>query len=407
MLYYKIRKKITCTILRKGNHMANNKKIKNLIVCSAVGGVVLVLAVASIVTGAMRKEKEKQDSVANVSVDRVKLRDDNEQTQVSMAKTEVEIQFEDCAIQTGTQLKLTALVVPENTEQALVWNSSDLSVLDISPEGILTVKGVGTAVVTATVGMVSDSVVVEGIENAADGSKNQFPVYTGGILAIGEGTGTDSTSNSGSNTGVPGNSAAAGNAGTESGAETGNGNAGSSGASGNESAGNGGLSGNENAGSSSSSGNGDTGNGTTPSNSGNASNSGSGNSQNSSSGGNSGDTQQGGSSSGNTGQDIAGELPQIGFTQRYSNVYVCEEGNTYYGEIITQPNVTIIYIKLRSESFDSKIQSVLMQLLPEEYGQVWNNYVSAGTDRTFTAEGRKVRIVAAPNGGHSQIVIYN
>ena len=69
--------------------------------------------------------------------------------------------------------------------------------------------------------------------------------------------------------------------------------------------------------------------------------------------------------------------------------------------------ILIIYIKLRSESFVSKIQSVLMQLLPEEYGQVWNNYVSAGTDRTFTAEGRKVRIVAAPNGGHSQIVIYN
>lgn len=381
--------------------MANNKKIKNLIVCSAVGGVVLVLAVASIVTGAMRKEKEKQDSVANVSVDRVKLRDDNEPTQVSTAKTEVEIQFEDCAIQTGTQLKLTALVVPENTEQALVWSSSDMSVLEISPEGILTVKGVGTAVVTATVGTVSDSVVVEGIENVVDGSKNQFPVYTGGILAIGEGTGNDSTSNSGGNTGVPGNSAAAGNTGTESGAEAGNGNAGSNGASGNESAGNSGLSGNENAGSSSPSGNGDTGNGTTPSNGG------SGNSQNSSSGGGSGDTQQGGNSSGNTGQDIAGELPQIGFTQRYSNVYVCEEGSTYYGEIITQPNVTIIYIKLRSESFDSKIQSVLMQLLPEEYGQVWNNYVSAGTDRTFTAEGRKVRIVAAPNGGHSQIVIYN
>ena len=47
------------------------------------------------------------------------------------------------------------------------------------------------------------------------------------------------------------------------------------------------------------------------------------------------------------------------------------------------------------------------EALLTEYGQVWSNYLSANTDRTFTAEGRRVRIVVAPNGGHSQIVIYN
>lgn len=37
------------------------------------------------------------------------------------------------------------------------------------------------------------------------------------------------------------------------------------------------------------------------------------------------------------------------------------------------------------------------------------NQIAAGEviDRTFTAEGRKVRIVTAAGGGHSQIVIYN
>ena len=104
---------------------------------------------------------------------------------------------------------------------------------------------------------------------------------------------------------------------------------------------------------------------------------------------------------------ISDGLSGIGFTQRYSNVYVCEENDTYYGEIITQPNVTIIYIKQRSGTFDSRIQTVLARLLPDEYGQVWSNYLSANTDRTFTAEGRRVRIVVAPNGGHSQIVIHN
>ena len=118
---------------------------------------------------------------------------------------------------------------------------------------------------------------------------------------------------------------------------------------------------------------------------------------------NSGSNTGNGDNSGSISDGLSG----IGFTQRYSNVYVCEENDTYYGEIITQPNVTIIYIKQRSGTFDSRIQTVLARLLPDEYGQVWSNYLSANTDRTFTAEGRRVRIVVAPNGGHSQIVIYN
>lgn len=90
-----------------------------------------------------------------------------------------------------------------------------------------------------------------------------------------------------------------------------------------------------------------------------------------------------------------------------SNVYVYKDKDTYQGEIITQPNVTIIYIMKRSEEFDGKVKEVLARLLPDEYGQVWNNYVTASSDRTFTVEDRMVRIVVASNGGHSQIVIYN
>ena len=137
------------------------------------------------------------------------------------------------------------------------------------------------------------------------------------------------------------------------------------------------------------------------------------------SGGTSGGTvSNGSSSSGSSSSDssadkgsdstqIGGQLPDLGFSQEMSNVYVCTENGTYYGEIITQPNVTIIYIKKRSDTFDNKIKSVITSLLPNEYMQVWNNYITANTDRTFTVEDRMVRIVVASNGGHSQIVIYN
>lgn len=395
--------------------MAKKNKIKNWVIPGVVGGVVIILTVASIVSGSIQQKKEKESNAASVSVDRIKLKDDSAQAQqMSNTETEVEIEFEDCAVPAGTQLKMTALVVPENTDQALIWSSSDSSVAEIDKDGILTVKAVGTTVVTATVGTVSDSVVIEGIENVAQGSKNNLPVYTGTTLAknnaSGSGSASGSTSSGGTSAGSGSDSSSTGTGGGQAGGSwTGSGSSGSGsydGGSGDSDSDGGDDSGSTDSGSGSSGGSSNGGSGTTGGSSG--SNSGN-NDDSSTNGGNSSNNSNSGSntSSGDNSGSISDGLSGIGFTQRYSNVYVCEENDTYYGEIITQPNVTIIYIKQRSGTFDSRIQTVLARLLPDEYGQVWSNYLSANTDRTFTAEGRRVRIVVAPNGGHSQIVIYN
>lgn len=395
--------------------MAKKNKIKNWVIPGVVGGVVIILTVASIVSGSIQQKKEKESNAASVSVDRIKLKDDSAQAQqMSNTETEVEIEFEDCAVPVGTQLKMTALVVPENTDQALIWSSSDSSVAEIDKDGILTVKAVGTTVVTATVGTVSDSVVIEGIENVAQGSKNNLPVYTGTTLAknnaSGSGSASGSTSSGGTSAGSGSDSGSTGTGGGQAGGSwTGSGSSGSGsydGDSGDSDSDGGDDSGSTDSGSGSSGGSSNGGSGTTGGSSG--SNSGN-NDDSSTNGGNSSNNSNSGSNTGNgdNSGSISDGLSGIGFTQRYSNVYVCEENDTYYGEIITQPNVTIIYIKQRSGTFDSRIQTVLARLLPDEYGQVWSNYLSANTDRTFTAEGRRVRIVVAPNGGHSQIVIYN
>ena len=395
--------------------MAKKNKIKNWVIPGVVGGVVIILTVASIVSGSIQQKKEKESNAASVSVDRIKLKDDSAQAQqMSNTETEVEIEFEDCAVPVGTQLKMTALVVPENTDQALIWSSSDSSVAEIDKDGILTVKAVGTTVVTATVGTVSDSVVIEGIENVAQGSKNNLPVYTGTTLAknnaSGSGSASGSTSSGGTSAGSGSDSGSTGTGGGQAGGSwTGSGSSGSGsydGGSGDSDSEGGADSGSTDSGSGSSGGSSNGGSGTTGGFSG--SNSGN-NDDSSTNGGNSSNNSNSGSNTGNgdNSGSISDGLSGIGFTQRYSNVYVCEENDTYYGEIITQPNVTIIYIKQRSGTFDSRIQTVLARLLPDEYGQVWSNYLSANTDRTFTAEGRRVRIVVAPNGGHSQIVIYN
>ena len=395
--------------------MAKKNKIKNWVIPGVVGGVVIILTVASIVSGSIQQKKEKESNAASVSVDRIKLKDDSAQAQqMSNTETEVEIEFEDCAVPVGTQLKMTALVVPENTDQALIWSSSDSSVAEIDKDGILTVKAVGTTVVTATVGTVSDSVVIEGIENVAQGSKNNLPVYTGTTLAknnaSGSGSASGSTSSGGTSAGSGSDSGSTGTGGGQAGGSwTGSGSSGSGsydGGSGDSDSDGGDDSGSTDSGSGSSGGSSNGGSGTTGGSSG--SNSGN-NDDSSTNGGNSSNNSNSGSNTGNgdNSGSISDGLSGIGFTQRYSNVYVCEENDTYYGEINTQPNVTIIYIKQRSGTFDSRIQTVLARLLPDEYGQVWSNYLSANTDRTFTAEGRRVRIVVAPNGGHSQIVIYN
>lgn len=393
--------------------MAKKNKIKNWVIPGVVGGVVIILTVASIVSGSIQQKKEKESNAASVSVDRIKLKDDSAQAQqMSNTETEVEIEFEDCAVPAGTQLKMTALVVPENTDQALIWSSSDSSVAEIDKDGILTVKAVGTTVVTATVGTVSDSVVIEGIENVAQGSKNNLPVYTGTTLAknnaSGSGSASGSTSSGGTSAGSGSDSGSTGTGGGQAGGSwTGSGSSGSGSYDGGSGDSDGGDdSGSTDSGSGSSGGSSNGGSGTTGGSSGSNSGNNDGSSTN---GGNSSNNSNSGSntSNGDNSGSISDGLSGIGFTQRYSNVYVCEENDTYYGEIITQPNVTIIYIKQRSGTFDSRIQTVLARLLPDEYGQVWSNYLSANTDRTFTAEGRRVRIVVAPNGGHSQIVIYN
>ena len=213
--------------------MAKKNKIKNWVIPGVVGGVVIILTVASIVSGSIQQKKEKESNAASVSVDRIKLKDDSAQAQqMSNTETEVEIEFEDCAVPVGTQLKMTALVVPENTDQALIWSSSDSSVAEIDKDGILTVKAVGTTVVTATVGTVSDSVVIEGIENVAQGSKNNLPVYTGTTLAknnaSGSGSASGSTSSGGTSAGSGSDSGSTGTGGGQAGGSwTGSGSSGS------------------------------------------------------------------------------------------------------------------------------------------------------------------------------------
>lgn len=361
-----------------------------------IAGVAVVLLIVAVVAGSIisTKKKDKENTVG-MTLTQKNLRPQDSTVYGSKEdkeKTTIEILMDDTAIPVGTTFMAAAIVEPADTEKALIWTSSNQEVMTVEQNGLVTIKGVGTAVLTATVGDVSDAVAIEGIASVTAGSKNGYIVYTGNGSITKSPSSSNGTSgleagNSGHNVGnnqsnTAGTVAASGNTGSDSGS-AGNGsdnNIGNSGSAGNDSGNNGGNSSSQN----NTSGDASEGSDNTGSGSGNDE-----------------------KNTGKTSNEIADSLDRHGFTQEYSNVYVYTEAGTYYGEIIIQPNVSIIYIKQRSSGFDTRIKGVLAELLPDSYNQVWNNYLSATSDRTFTVEGRKVRIVTASGGGHSQIVIYN
>lgn len=346
-----------------------NHKVKPLVFIIA-GIAVLVLIAAAITAGVISEHNKSKENTVGMTLTQKNLRPQDAEADNNAVKeiTTVEILMDDTAIPVGTTFMAAAIVEPADTDKALIWTSSNDDVMTVKQDGLVTVKGTGTAALTATVGDVSDAIAIEGIESAAAGSKNGYTVYTGNgsILKPSSSVPAGSSAGSGSGTGSSHeNSNSTGNnlSGTGSNNNTGN-------------------------------------NGNSSYNPGN-------NQSGSSNSGNSQENNNSTGSDGKTSSDIGEVLNKEGFTQEYSNVYVYTDGGTYYGEIITQPDVSIIYIKQRNEGFDARIKGVLAQLLPESCNQVWNNYVSATTDRTFTVEDRKVRIVTASRGGHSQIVIYN
>lgn len=367
------------------------KNISTRKLAAIIGGVIVVILAVIIISVSSDKNRKKQeaDSKANVSVTRTDLKTDATlEQQTAKEQTDVEILFENKAVPVGTSLKVTALVTPDDDDKSIVWTSSDTNVFTVDKDGVITITGVGTATLTATVGSVSDAVVIEGIRNAAAGSDNGFSVY---VPAAG---GASSGSSSGNNS----STSSSGGSGSGNGSQ---------------------VSGSTGGGTYSSGGSGSSGStGTGSSSSGSSQNGGSVSDGSSGTGSSDDGTQSGGNttgdsssednnSSGSDSGEIADTIINNGFEQTVSNVYVCQQNGTYYGEIITQSNVTIIYIKKRNSDFDNRINNVIENLLPGNSQMVWNNYLSASTDRTFTVDGRMVRIVVATGGGHSQIVIYN
>lgn len=354
--------------------------MKNKLIPVIVSCAVIVVLIVAGVAYAINVSKNSDSNEVGVHLTDSGIKTshiETDGTQGGRVASTVEIQLDDCAVAVGTLFKAIAIVTPADTERSVVWTSSNPDIVDVDSQGIITVKGVGISVVTATVGTVSDSVAIEGIQNASSGSQNGFGVYIADSFV------SDKYSDSWTDYQVPNidddweQNENQNNQQDDSQYSNGFTN--------------------------------DNQSQDTPSNEDDSNENFDGDNytpddDTTQNNGSDNNTSSGAGDNSNT---IGDKLDTQGFSQVMSNVYIYQENNTYYGEIVTQPNVTIIYIKKRGDNFDAQIQSVLANLVPSGYNQVWNNYLTANTDKTFMVDDRKVRIVVAPNGGHSQIVIYN
>lgn len=320
--------------------MANkkNSRKKSTMRLRPVWVVVLcILAVLLVILLFRACSKTDDDTSSNASISVIDMNANVQTIEETRAveQTSVKIDIPSCKVVVGEKIYVTATVTPANTDRSLQWKSSDEKVFRVSRDGIVEITGTGTAALTATVGDVSDAIVIEGIEKNDSKSQMNLPSYD----EVRTSDNTDADSNAG-NDGQPQQETQAAAAQPKTTQAV-----------------------------------------TMPS--------------------------VKVVSRGLRSYQLADVLGGLGFHSTGDNVFVYGDGDDYSGEIIVQPDVSIIYIKKNSADYESAVQSVLQNLLPDEYTQAWSNYTSAATDRTFTLEGRTVRIVTAGNGGHSQIVVYN
>ena len=323
-----------------------------------IAGAVVVIALLVLGMKACAGRKPQEDNTASIDIIDLNANVQSIEDTKAPEQTVVKIDLQSCKIVVGEKIYVTATVTPADTSKSLQWKSSDEKIFKVSNDGILEVTGIGTAALTATVGDVSDAIVIEGVESADAKSQMNLPGYNEAVNGT---QGAENNTGSGAQGQEP-------HSGTQQEPESSQQQTPSQPS--------------------------QTEPVTAPQ-------------QTTQPSVPEIPTTQAVGSKGLRSSQLPEVLGSYGYRASNGNVYVYGEGNSYAGEIIIQPNLAIIYIKNETEEYSSSVRQVLSELLPEEHQQAWNNYKSATTDRTFTLEGRTVRIVTAAGGGHSQIVVYN
>lgn len=249
------------------------------------------------------------------------------------------VNMEDCVLYIGTKLQLTCTSKPAKYASQVIWTSSNEAAVTVDSLGNIEVVGEGEAAITATFGVLSDSVVINGVAKGAVIQDSDLPVYevVGGETVVVENPETTLASETDEN----GHAVETTTVETTQ-AET-----------------------------------------SKPS-----------------------DSTETDKASAGIKDKILGAVTDCGFEVYVDNTYIYNEDGNYLGQIIVSGTTTQIYVMTRTTNFDANLKNLLKTVFPTSYENVFANFVSAEKDQTLSADGLKVRIVAAKNNDHAQLIIY-
>ncbi|MCM1307794.1 MAG: Ig-like domain-containing protein [Butyrivibrio sp.] len=288
---------------------------------------------------------------------------------ISKSGEYVKIDLEDCNLYVGNILRLKCSSNPAEYAGSVIWSSSDENIVSVNGKGDIIVRAEGSAAITATHGLLSDSVIIKAVSRESHNYDDQLPVYdidsNGEIVVV-------QTAASGDNSGHEHNTQQGGAQETETAAPW-SGDRETQGALPQPSE----AHTAELPTASAPQGGGET--AVTP-------------------------TEE--ETEAEPPQLIVAGITEAGFTRYFGDTYIYVEDSNYLGQIIVGDSFAQIYVMTRTTSFDAALKRVIMSLLPTEYENVFAQLVSAEADRTFGADGYRVRIVAPTGGGHAQLIIY-
>lgn len=349
---------------KKKNTTKQKQKFKTIVITSVVFLVIIAVVIAICVKCGNRGNTSDNNNSASSTVNVKDYIDDDEY---------LKINAEDCTIYVDSVIKLTCSSNPIEYSMGVTWSSSDTSVLTITYDGTVTAIKEGISVVTATHGVMSSSIIVQVIAQEATPGED-FPIYTPVIPDTTTAPNTPdngTTQNVTSKPTVPsGNEGNTQTSAQETTAPTVKPSEGESRPAEDETT---------------KAENPTTGTVIEPATT----------------------VRPLEPETVNTRDNIINTLPECGFSTYIGDTYVFEEDGNYLGQVIVEEDFTQLYVMTRTTYFDSKIKEFLQNVLPTGHGIAFNNLVNSKKDMTFSVDGHRVRVIASPNGGHSQLIIYH
>ena len=315
------------TVKRKGHLNVKRVVITALVFILIIAGIVTLICINK------NKKGKNSENTNESSVNRNDYIKDGEY---------IKITTDDCSLYVGTTLTLSIEGSDDKVLQSVAFKSSDKDIVSVDEKGNVRVNGTGTAIITATSGLLTDSVVIAGIdkETVTDNgnepaSEPALPVYipdgNGGVVPKEtKAPGNDNNDNTSQET----------TAAVER----------------------------------------ETGSGTNipdviPTN------------------------------PDRTEETESKDNGYKRYKQDMDFAYIYEEDGNYLGEVIIDDNQVQIYVQTRTMGFDNALIELIKCVCGNESNNVFRAFTEAQDNKTIIANGHTIRIRPASDSGHSKLII--